>query len=300
MKQNEMEWTGERLVTNVDGVFGVAEHLHRYAIAQQLAKGRTVLDLASGEGYGSNLISALASHVTGVDISSEAVDHANQKYASKKDNLVFKLGSASKIPLPDSSVDMVSSFETLEHTTEQEEFYSEIKRVLKPDGFMLMSTPDTVPYKTREPVNPYHVKELTTEEFIDLNKRHFSRHILFKQYCVNGSFIKPVNEEKVNFHPFSGSYDEVNSDFGSDEFYGQAFFNLALATDSDEFPDIIKCSLFNFTPQLFKEFQGSEALRHELKQAQKQVKRLEEIEQSESYKLASKLAKFASMFRRKS
>ena len=84
---SSLDWTGERLVTDVEGVFGVAEHLHRYAMAQQLAKDKIVLDLASGEGYGTNLLSDVAKYVTGVDISDEAVQHANKKYAAPKTNL---------------------------------------------------------------------------------------------------------------------------------------------------------------------------------------------------------------------
>jgi hypothetical protein len=51
----DLEWTGERLVTDVEGVLGVAEHLHRYALACEFVKGKKVLDIASGEGYGSNI-----------------------------------------------------------------------------------------------------------------------------------------------------------------------------------------------------------------------------------------------------
>jgi len=58
-------WDGERLETNrYDGV--AVEHLHRYAIALELVQGKTVLDLASGEGYGSNLMASVASSVIGV------------------------------------------------------------------------------------------------------------------------------------------------------------------------------------------------------------------------------------------
>ena len=52
-----LNWTGERLVTDVEGVLGVAEHLHRYAIACEMVAGKSVLDIASGEGYGSHLLS---------------------------------------------------------------------------------------------------------------------------------------------------------------------------------------------------------------------------------------------------
>jgi ubiquinone/menaquinone biosynthesis C-methylase UbiE len=294
---SSLDWTGERLVTDVEGVFGVAEHLHRYAIAQQLAKGKKVIDLASGEGYGTNLLSDVAEHVTGIDISVEAVEHANKKYASSKSNLEYKSGSASNIPMPDSSVDMVSSFETLEHTTEQNEFFEEIKRVLKPGGFLIMSTPDTTLYKIREPENPYHVKELTTEEFVSLAEKYFKTYMLLKQHYVTGSFIMGLEKQPHIFSPLSGNYTKIEPTFGDDTFYGKAFFNLIIATDLEELPDVTTLSLFNYVPQLLKEFKGSRGLMFELLEAQKKAKRLEEIENSRTYKLASMFSRVLSRFK---
>lgn len=60
------DWTGERLETFVFNETTI-EHLHRYAIAMEFCSGKTVLDIACGEGYGSNLLSAKATHVTGMD-----------------------------------------------------------------------------------------------------------------------------------------------------------------------------------------------------------------------------------------
>ena len=56
---DNLPWTGERLVTQVTDQ-AMVEHLHRYALAMDLAKGKIVLDIASGEGYGSNLLSTVA------------------------------------------------------------------------------------------------------------------------------------------------------------------------------------------------------------------------------------------------
>lgn len=60
-------WTGERLETFVLNDSTI-EHLHRYAIAKELAQGKHVLDIACGEGYGSNLLASSARFVDGVDI----------------------------------------------------------------------------------------------------------------------------------------------------------------------------------------------------------------------------------------
>ena len=132
-------WTGERLETFVFND-NTVEHLHRYAITIDYIKGKTVLDIASGEGYGTNLLSKYAEKVFGVDIDETSIELAKKKYSSK--NLEFKIGRADLIPLEDSSMDVVVSFETLEHHDKHQEMMLEIKRVLKPGGILIMSTPD--------------------------------------------------------------------------------------------------------------------------------------------------------------
>ena len=293
-----LEWTGERLVTDVDGVLGVAEHLHRYALACEFVKDKTVLDIASGEGYGSSILSKVAANVTGVDISEDAVKHANQKYATNSKNLVYKLGSASKIPLENASVDVVTSFETLEHTTEHDEFLSEIKRVLKPGGLLIMSTPDTVPYKVREPENPYHVKELTTQEFASLINKYFTHSSIFNQRCLVGSMISPIDKTSGSFTTYSGSYGGVQQSYGNDDFYGIAYFNLAFASDdAKNLNDVNRHSFFQHVPDLLKEFNGARGLMFELQELKKLANRLSEIEASKSFKLAQKISKLYNVFK---
>jgi len=74
-----MKFTGERFVPEVHGNIEL-EHLHRYLFACKAVIGKTVLDIASGEGYGSAMLAQAAHKVTGVDISQEAVSHAQDKY----------------------------------------------------------------------------------------------------------------------------------------------------------------------------------------------------------------------------
>ena len=295
--EDNLEWTGERLVTDVEGVLGVAEHLHRYALACEFVKGKRVLDIASGEGYGSNILSKVANHVTGVDISDEAVKHANQKYASES-KLTYTVGSASKSPLEDASVDVVTSFETLEHTTEHEEFLTEIKRVLVPGGLLIMSTPDTVPYKVREPINPYHVKELTTQEFQQLIQRHFTNSEFFSQRCLIGSFITSFKSQEASFKSYSGGYAEVKEGFGNDDTYGIAYFNLAFASDNSEtLSGVSRHTFFQHVPDMLNEFKGARGLMFELQETKKLADRLVEIENSKSYKLAQKLSKIFNFYK---
>src|SRR5258708_15934922 len=101
------------------------EHLHRYRFAGQFLADKEVLDIACGEGYGSALLAKVARNVIGVDVAQQAIDHARGKYGAA--NLEFRVGSCARIPLEDKSVDVVVSFETIEHHTRQRAMMAEIK-----------------------------------------------------------------------------------------------------------------------------------------------------------------------------
>jgi len=141
------DWTGERLETFVWGE-STAEHLHRYALAMDHVRDKDVLDIACGDGYGSALLNKTARSVIGVDVNKDVIDKACKKYISA--SLTFKQGSATNIPLDDQSVDVVVSFETLEHLEDHDGMMKEIKRVLKPGGLLIISTPNKAEYS--EPV----------------------------------------------------------------------------------------------------------------------------------------------------
>jgi len=185
-------WTGERLETFIH-TRDTIEHLHRYAIVTNYIKGKIVLDIASGEGYGSNLMSNEASFVYGVDIDERTVQLAKEKY--QRNNLKFSCGSASKIPIEDNSIDVVVSFETIEHHDKHDEMMLEIKRVLKPNGLLILSSPDKLYYSDKRNFkNKFHVKELYKEEFEQLVNKYFNKVQLLSQSYINGNSIIQKSE----------------------------------------------------------------------------------------------------------
>src|SRR6476646_7185805 len=114
-----MEFTGERYVPELDWPDLSYEHWHRYLWASQFVAGKDVLDVACGEGYGSNFLAKTAGRVVGVDISQETVDHAKNTY--NQPNIEFYQGSAGAMPIEGTYLfDIIISFETIEHLDETE------------------------------------------------------------------------------------------------------------------------------------------------------------------------------------
>ena len=185
-----LSFTGERFHPDLAGEMW-AEHWHRYHFVLPLIAGKKVLDVASGEGYGSALMATVALAVSGVDVSTDAVAHAGRVYA-KRQNLHFTQGSCAKLPFDDASFDAVVSFETIEHILEQDEFLSEIKRVLAPAGLLVMSSPNRAEYSdARGYTNEFHVKELYRAEFADLLGARFQYLRWFSQRNAFVSMIVP-------------------------------------------------------------------------------------------------------------
>ena len=185
-----LEWTGERYVPEVAGSIRL-EHVHRYLLAKELAGAQRVLDIACGEGYGSEILAGSAAHVVGIDIVPAVVTHARGRYRRK--NLTFAAGSCAAIPIADHSVDVVVSFETLEHLEQHDEMMREVKRVLRPGGLAIISSPDRKQYSDLPGYhNPFHERELYREEFDALLHSHFANTVLFGQRVRAGSLIGPV------------------------------------------------------------------------------------------------------------
>lgn len=208
--QDEL-FTGERLETFIFNE-NTVEHLHRYALACDFAAGKRVLDIACGSGYGSALLAKRAAEVIGVDISEQTIARAAAKYQAP--NISFMQGSADAIPLADHSVDLAVSFETIEHHDRHEEMMLALKRVLKPGGLLIISSPDKRNYSdVRNYRNPFHVKELYQDEFRQLMERHFNHAALLRQKLMYGSVLVPCSGEQADgaVDCYQGSFEELSS-----------------------------------------------------------------------------------------
>jgi ubiquinone/menaquinone biosynthesis C-methylase UbiE len=219
-------FTGERYMPFVTGQIEL-EHYHRYEIANSLVENKTILDIASGEGYGSATLSKKAKFVYGVDIDLDSIDNAKKTYSHIK-NIEFIHGSCSKVPINANSVDLVCSFETIEHHNAHEEMMSEILRVMKPDGTLIISSPDKYFYSDQPKYkNPFHVKELYHEEFQILLNSHFKNTLFFDQKVCAGSLIVANDKSQKQFKNIFKNNNQIDAING----LKSPIYNIAIASN---------------------------------------------------------------------
>lgn len=188
-----IDWTGERCVPWASDAQVVYEHLHRYLWAAPLVADRRVLDLASGEGFGAAILARLAASVVGVDVDEQTVEHSRLNY--ERDNLTFEVGDAHDLSrLEDGSFGAIVAFEMIEHVEDQERVFDEVRRVLAPEGILIISTPDREAYQQASPDNPYHVRELDREEFVQLLGSRFAHVSTFGQRTITGSAVAALED----------------------------------------------------------------------------------------------------------
>lgn len=193
MSHPELPFTGERFTPECVREIWY-EHWHRYAFALPLARGRRVLDAACGEGYGSAMVAGEARSVTGLDLSPDAVAHARERYGDRP-NLRFDVADVTALDLAPESVDLVLSFETLEHVEAQDAMLAGFARSLSDDGLLLVSSPDRRTYSDLTGYrNEFHVRELYREEFEALIARHFPVHRLYGQKLLFQSALWALDD----------------------------------------------------------------------------------------------------------
>jgi SAM-dependent methyltransferase len=158
-----------------------AEHRARYWWATPWVQGKDVLDAGCGVGYGTRL---LAEHnparLVGVDLSAEALSHG------PADSAELVEGDVRELPFPPDSFDLVVCFEVIEHVDGHERVLDEMRRVLRPGGTLLISSPNRDVYA---PGNPHHVHEFVPEELREALGRRFRHVALHGQYVRLASAI---------------------------------------------------------------------------------------------------------------
>lgn len=247
-----MKFTGERYLPTEQGKIRL-EHYHRYAIVLDVVKDKDVLDVACGEGYGSFLMADVARLVIGVDISSEVIEYTAATY--KKTNLVFQQGSAFNLDFADAKFDVVVSFETIEHLAEQEQVLAEIRRVLRPDGLLVISSPNRPIYSEESGEhNEFHVKELDFNEFDELLKTQFPTIQYYGQRMLMGSVIQPLAGVQNSIRVWNDDGNELKPNAG--HLVDPVYFVALCGANGVELPSINMSIIYPDKLDLIKHYVG--------------------------------------------
>lgn len=199
------EITCERLTTSVLNE-NTLEHLHRYVSACELTDGKYVLDIACGEGYGTKLLANTARYVTGIDIDEKTIIQAQKKYSTS--NIQFKVGDITNIPEKDKTFELIVCFETIEHIDNYEKALMELKRVLKHNGILLISTPNKKTYSDNPNyINPYHKQEFYKDQFETLILKYFKNIYLLQQSSSFNSILYNKQNNSLNF--YNGNFKSI-------------------------------------------------------------------------------------------
>lgn len=167
---------------------GIKLAVQRYEFARKVIKSRyggsriKILDVACGEGTETRILADSETTVFGVDLKDE--------FRPTNSNIVFRQMDSTKLEFPDNYFDCVVSMETIEHIKDYNRFLGEIDRVVKPEGLVIISTPNKKFFqkmlgKYYPGYNPYHVREFTTSEMKNALAKHYSKIDVYLQLATH-------------------------------------------------------------------------------------------------------------------
>ncbi len=177
--RTELEPTGERMIEGAyfdsrEAYAIYVMHAASYAFAERFCAQRRVLDLGCGSGYGVGRVASVATRVTGVDVSGEAIAFARAAYL--RENVSFEvIDPDAPLPFSDASFDVILSFQVIEHVVDELHYLREARRVLVDGGVLVVITPDRTHrlLPRQRPWNRWHLREYSPESLSSLVARVF-------------------------------------------------------------------------------------------------------------------------------
>ena len=170
-----LELTGERTLPDVpEENYWFQRHLAVYEWIGARVIGKRVIDMACGEGYGSEVLSRSAASVLGLDANPEAHEHARLRY--RRQNLRFDRGVVEAYGEP-GAYDAVVFLQTIEHVQDPGGVLRHFRSILAPGGIAYVSTPNVLtlaPAGESRSGNPWHVREYRAQEFDALCRAEFN------------------------------------------------------------------------------------------------------------------------------
>ena len=188
----QARWLFKNRLERMDATVGLFDdtrrsfHLVRYEFAARYVSGKIVADIACGTGYGSELllIKGKTKNVIGIDISIDTIKYARTTHMPDGVQFICAPGDATE--LPDESIEIVISFETMEHVPDDVKLINEFNRILRPNGTLICSTPNNWPLE----FTAHHVRKYDRKSFESVLSIHFDNIVLYNQ---NSGSNSPLN-----------------------------------------------------------------------------------------------------------
>ena len=209
-----LELTGERTLPDVpEENYWFRRHLVVYEWIAERVAGRRVVDMACGEGYGTEVLARRAAHVTGVDANPDAHAHAKAKYENERVTVVRDLIETYSEP-----ADAVVFLQTIEHLQDAAGALRHFGSMLEPGGAVYVSTPNVLtlaPEGAERSDNPFHIHEYKAGEFRELCAGEFGEVELYGLY----------HARKLRLHELAIRYgwDTVHKKLGFTKFFYDRF-----------------------------------------------------------------------------
>jgi ubiquinone/menaquinone biosynthesis C-methylase UbiE len=188
-----MKFTGERLVSGIPRLENmIVEELARLNFVQSRFEDQTILDAGSGMGYGTRFIAENGARwVLGVDISEETLHETGRSHA--RQTLAFGVMDCTRLALRDESMDGICSIELIEHLTDTDSYLMEMCRILKPEGWYFLSTPNRkVSSRPDGQVTwAFHEREFSLDELRELLEGYF------EQVEIWGSYVAAYEQHPI-------------------------------------------------------------------------------------------------------
>jgi 2-polyprenyl-3-methyl-5-hydroxy-6-metoxy-1,4-benzoquinol methylase len=215
--------TGERTLPDVpEENYWYRRHVAVYEWIAARVGGLRVVDMACGEGYGSDLLASTAASVVGVDANPEAYEHARRRY--RRPSLRFERDLVDRFAEP---CDAVVFLQTIEHIEEPGAVLDHFSSMLSPGGTAYVSTPNVLtlaPEGAERSGNPWHVHEYRAQEFRALCDAHFARVQVFGLFHARKLRLHQLAIERLR-------WDDVHARLGITERFYDRFTPAIAASD---------------------------------------------------------------------